>query len=144
MNNQDYPFKFSIITAVYNTEAYLEDAVNSILSQDIGFTDSVQLILVDDGSSDQSGNICDTYQKQYPSNIKVIHKPNGGVSSARNEGLRYAEGRYINFLDSDDRLSSNTLSAVYDFFTEIDNKADFISVPMYFFEKKEGPSPSEL
>lgn len=139
MNNQDYPFKFSIITAVYNTEAYLEDAVNSILSQDIGFTDSVQLILVDDGSSDQSGNICDTYQKQYPSNIKVIHKPNGGVSSARNEGLRYAEGRYINFLDSDDRLSSNTLSAVYDFFTEIDNKADFISVPMYFFEKKEGP-----
>ena len=115
MNNQDYPFKFSIITAVYNTEAYLEDAVNSVLSQDIGFTDSVQLILVDDGSSDQSGNICDTYQKQYPSNIKVIHKPNGGVSSARNEGLRYAEGRYINFLDSDDRLSSNTLSAVYDF-----------------------------
>ena len=49
MNNQDYPFKFSIITAVYNTEAYLEDAVNSVLSQDIGFTDSVQLILVDDG-----------------------------------------------------------------------------------------------
>ena len=135
---KNYPFKFSVIVAVYNVEKYLAEAIESVLCQDIGFQESVQLILVDDGSPDNSGQICDEYQKKYPSNIKVIHKENGGVSSARNEGLKYAEGQYINFLDSDDKLSPNTLSAVYNYFSTIDDQVDLVSIPLYFFESKEG------
>ena len=71
----DYRFKFSIISAVYNAENYLEDAIQSILVQDIGFQDSVELILVDDGSPDSSGSICDFWQKKYPDNIKVYPLP---------------------------------------------------------------------
>ena len=66
--NTNYQFKFSIVCAVYNTAPYLHEAIDSILSQDIDFQDSVQLILVDDGSTDDSGMICDSYQKKYPNN----------------------------------------------------------------------------
>lgn len=135
---KNYPFKFSIVVAVYNVEKYLAEAIESILCQDIGFKESVQLILVDDGSPDNSGQICDEYQAKYPSNIKVIHKENGGVSSARNEGLKHVEGRYINFMDSDDKISPNTLSAVYDYFSTVDDQVDLVSIPLYFFEGKEG------
>lgn len=113
--NTDYLFKFSIVTAVYNVEAYLSEAIDSILSQDIGFIESIELILVDDGSTDASGAICDEYQHKYPENIVVIHKPNGGVASARNAGIAVARGRYVNFMDSDDKLTPDTLSSVYDF-----------------------------
>ena len=77
MTENHYRYKFSIITAVYNAEKYLDEAVESILSQSIGFTDSVELILIDDGSTDNSGRICDTYKEKYPENIKVVHKQNG-------------------------------------------------------------------
>lgn len=137
--DREYLFKFSIITAVYNVEPYLSEAIESILSQDIGFADSVQLILVDDGSTDQSGVICDTYQEKYPDNIKVIHQQNAGVSAARNEGIRHAGGRYINFMDSDDILAPSTLSVVYDFFTQVDDQIDLVSVPIWYFEQKEEP-----
>ena len=120
--NTDYLFKFSIVTAVYNVEAYLSEAIDSILSQDIGFIESVELILVDDGSTDASGAICDEYQHKYPENIVVIHKPNGGVASARNAGIAVARGRYVNFMDSDDKLTPDTLSSVYDFFIEHDKE----------------------
>lgn len=140
MNKENnFRFKFSIITAVYNVENYLEEAIESIISQDIGFLDSVEIILVDDGSTDRSGRICDAYQKKYPDNIKVIHKKNGGASSARNAGIPLAEGRYVNFMDSDDKLSPNTLSAVYNFFSKTEQKIDLISVPIFFFEGKELP-----
>ena len=86
-----YKFKVSIVMAVYNVEKYLEEALESVICQDIGFEKNVQIILVDDGTPDRSGEICDAYQKKYPNNIKVIHKTNGGVSSARNEGLKYIE-----------------------------------------------------
>lgn len=113
--NTNYLFKFSIVTAVYNVAPYLSEAIDSILSQDIGFLESVELILVDDGSTDTSGAICDEYQHKYPKNIVVIHKPNGGVASARNAGIAVARGRYVNFMDSDDKLTPDTLSSVYDF-----------------------------
>lgn len=135
----EHRFKFSIISAVYNAEKYLEDAIQSILTQDIGFEDSVELILVDDGSPDSSGSICDFWQKKYPDNIKVIHKENGGVSSARNAGIAVAEGRFINFMDSDDKLSPDTLSSVYQYFITIEKTVDLVSIPIYFFEKKEQP-----
>ena len=135
--SETYSFKFSVITAVYNVASYLSEAIESILCQDIGFKDSVELILVDDGSTDSSGEICDHYQALYPDNIKVLHKPNGGAASARNAGIALASGRYLNFLDGDDKLSPCTLSAVYHFFSTVDDQISLVSVPIQFFEKKE-------
>lgn len=92
--------KISVIVPVYKAEAYLHRCVNSILNQT--FTD-FELLLIDDGSPDSSGEICDEYAAK-DSRVRVFHKENGGVSSARNLGLDNAVGRYITFVDSDDWL----------------------------------------
>ena len=94
--------KISVIVPVYNMEKYLERCVDSILSQTYI---NLEVILVDDGSSDSSGAICDNYAVR-DSRIKVVHKANGGLSSARNAGLDIATGDYIGFVDSDDFVSS--------------------------------------
>ena len=88
----------SIIVPVYNTEKYLDRCIQSILSQT--YTD-FELLLIDDGSTDSSGVICDKYAEQ-DSRVRVFHKENGGVSSARNIGLDNANGVWITFCDSDD------------------------------------------
>ena len=93
---------FSVILPVYNVEKYLRQCIDSILCQT--FTD-YEVILVDDGSTDTSGAICDEYGNEYQ-NIKVVHKENGGQASARNCGLKEANGEYILFLDSDDFIIS--------------------------------------
>ncbi len=133
-----FKFKFSIIMAVYNVEYYLQEAVESVLKQDIGFKENVQLILVDDGSTDKSGIMCDDYARKYSDNIIVIHKENGGSSSARNAGLPYVKGRYINFLDSDDKFTNNVLSEVYKFFIEHEEETDIVAIPMHFFDTQKG------
>ena len=97
--------KISVIVPVYNTEKYLRRCVDSILAQT--FTD-FELLLIDDGSSDRSGVICDEYALK-DSRIRVFHKKNGGVSSARNLGLDNATGEWITFVDSDDWISLNLL-----------------------------------
>lgn len=89
---------FSVVVPVFKTEKYLSQCIESVLGQ--SFSD-YELILVDDGSPDQSGRICDEYQMQ-DSRITVIHKKNGGLSDARNAGIRAAAGIYLLFLDSDD------------------------------------------
>ena len=131
-------FEFSVIMAVYNVEDYLRESVESLIAQDFGF-EKIQLILVDDGSTDNSGNICDEYALQYPNNIKVIHKENGGVASARNEGLKYAEGRFLNFMDSDDRMSKDAFRKVYQFFCEHENETDIVTLPIELFDGESGP-----
>lgn len=92
----------SIIVPVYKVEQYLAECIESILAQTL--TDW-ELILVDDGSPDGSGAICDRYAA-HDGRIKVIHRPNGGVSAARNDALNIARGRYITFVDGDDYLGS--------------------------------------
>ena len=92
--------KFSIILPVYNVEKYLRSCIDSILSQTYKY---YEIILVDDGSQDSSGKICDEYSAKYGF-IKTVHKPNGGLSDARNIGLKQANGEYIFFIDSDDYL----------------------------------------
>lgn len=94
---------FSIIIPVYNVEAYLRRCIDSVLSQT--FAD-YEIILVDDGSPDRSGEICDEYARR-DSKIRVIHKSNGGSSDARNTGTEYARGEYIIYLDSDDEWIDN-------------------------------------
>lgn len=90
--------KISVIVPVYNSEKYLHECVESILRQTLP---DLELILVDDGSTDGSAGICDQYAKQ-DARVKVIHKHNGRAASARNAGLRIAAGEYIAFVDSDD------------------------------------------
>lgn len=109
---------FSIIIPVYNVEKYLERCLQSIL------TDSckdIEIILVDDGSTDASGELCDRFAEQY-SCIKVIHKPNGGLSSARNAGLDVASGEWISFVDSDDWVDQDTYSRMKDILTAPENR----------------------
>ena len=97
--------KFSIILPVYNVEKYLSACVDSILNQTMK---DYEVILVDDGSKDSSGFICDDYAKKYDC-IKVIHKPNGGQADARNVGLKKAIGDYVFFIDSDDYLINDSV-----------------------------------
>lgn len=92
--------KLSVIVPVYKVEPYIEKCINSILKQTLK---NFEIILVDDGSPDKSGEICDRYAK-IDNRIRVIHKENGGLSSARNEGLKHCIGEYVTFIDSDDYL----------------------------------------
>lgn len=114
---------FSVIIPVYNSEKYIEDAIGSIVNQTIGFSENIQLILINDGSADGSEAICRKFEKQYPSNIKYIYKENGGASSARNLGLTYVEGKYLAFLDSDDLWAEDAFEKAYSFF-----KANDVSI----------------
>ena len=98
--------KLSIIIPVYNAANYLHSCVNSILSQSY---QDFELLLINDGSTDHSGELCNEYADSNPF-IHVFHKVNGGVSSARNTGIKHAQGDYIIFVDSDDRLEANALS----------------------------------
>ena len=96
--NRKLVMQFSIIIPIYNVEKYLKESIDSVLAQD--FTD-YEIILVNDGSTDNSPAICDEYAEKY-TQIKVIHKANGGLSDARNFGIKKAQGDYLIFLDSDD------------------------------------------
>ena len=150
-----YPYIFSIIMASYNTEKFLGEAVNSILKQDVSdlssyvignisdnyreriYKDFFEIILVNDGSSDSTGSICDMYASKYP-NITVIHKENGGVSSARNAGIKIARGKYLNFADSDDKFSKNVLAESFIFFENNYAEVDVITFPIKFFDAASG------
>ena len=100
-------FSVSIVTPVYNVAKYLDEMVRSVLKQDIVFKKNVQLVLVDDGSTDRSGALCDAWAKRHPDNIVVVHQKNQRQAVARKNGLALATGRYVNFCDPDDILSRN-------------------------------------
>lgn len=96
----------SIIIPVYNAEKYIDRCLNSILIQNL---EGCEIILVDDGSNDNSWQICKQYAKKQ-NNITVYHKNNGGASSARNYGLNYASGKYVWFIDADDSIEKDSIS----------------------------------
>jgi hypothetical protein len=97
----------SLIVPVYNVEKFLTQCIESLLTQSYK---NFEIILVDDGSTDRSGNICEHYAAAHET-VHVYHKPNGGLSSARNFGMNYAKGTYTLFVDSDDTIERDTLSA---------------------------------
>lgn len=127
---------FSIVIPIYNSELWLKDCIESVINQSIGFK-NIQLILVDDGSDDNSLKICEDYKNNY-NNIDLIVKKNGGVASARNEAISSIQGKYVEFLDSDDFLSKDALKNIYDFFTEYEKEIDIVSIPMYYFDGRTG------
>lgn len=102
--------KFSVIVPIYNVEDYLEICIKSLLNQNY---DNYEIILVDDGSTDNCGKICDKYAKNC-NKIKVIHKENGGLSDARNSGIESSSGDFLIFVDSDDFIKKNTLKDISD------------------------------
>lgn len=110
----------SIIVPVYNAEKYLDKCISSILSQNL---DNWELILVDDGSGDNSGMICDEFAAKN-NRIKVIHKDNAGVSAARNTGMQHATGDYIGFVDADDWIKPDMYSRMLEYGRR--NNADIV------------------
>ena len=132
MSSSPNPFLFSVIISIYNSGRYLEETIGSIINQTIGF-EKIQIILINDGSTDNSDEICIKYQNLFKKNIiysKIIH---GGVSKARNIGLNFAKGLYINFLDSDDKWDCHAFENVYLFFKFYKN-IDIVSGRMKYFE----------
>ena len=111
MKKQDL---ISIVVPIYNVEKYLEKCINSIIIQTYK---NIEIILVNDGSTDSSGKICDIYLKK-DKRIKVIHKKNGGLSDARNVGIENAKGKYIAFIDSDDFIDSDFIEILYNLIIE--------------------------
>ena len=130
-------FKFSVVVPVYNVEEYLEETIESIINQDIGFKKNIQLILVNDGSLDNSEEICLKYRNMFPDNIIYIKQENLGVSAARNNGMNFVEGKYVNFLDGDDKWELSAFSKVWDFFNENEKKIKVLSCRMKFFEDRD-------
>lgn len=132
-------FTFSIIIAIYNTEKYLSEAIESIINQSFDFN-KVQIILVDDGSTDHCKDICHSFVEKYPKNIFYIYQENSGQSIARNNGLNIATGKYVNFLDSDDKLDLNTLEDVNNFFDGEGKIVDVVVIERHNFGITNGPS----
>lgn len=130
-------YNFSVIIPIYNTEKYLKDSIESIINQDIGFEENIQLILVNDGSDDNSENICQKYKNKYPNNIKIINQKNHGVSFARNIGFKNANGCIINFMDSDDFWEPSAFRKAFNFF-KVDNNLNILACRFKFFELRNG------
>lgn len=125
--------KFSIIVPVYNTEKYLNECLDSLINQTYR---DFEIILVDDGSTDSSSRICDTYAEQNPDKIKVIHKPNGGLISARVTGNKHASGDYILNVDSDDFVSLDLLKTINEKTEEYDSPDMIIYSFVYYSDEK--------
>ena len=118
----------SVIVPVYNVEKYLEECINSIINQTYK---NLEIILVDDGSKDNSSRICDELSKK-DSRIRVIHKENGGVSDTRNVGILNSTGKYIQFADSDDFMEDNMIETLYKDIVE--SKAEVAMCSYYLFK----------
>lgn len=130
----------SVIVPVYNVEDYLEKCVKSILSQTYP---KFELILVDDGSKDSSGSICDKLAS-FDSRIVCIHKQNGGLSSARNTALDLCKGQYITFVDSDDLIASNALELMMDYAIKCQSDIVVTSYIISFSDDNVVPSPAAI
>ncbi len=154
LSDREYEYVFSLVIAVYNSEPFLRKTLDSVIKQNKSSiykyengkrTEQLipqgrvcQVILVDDGSTDGSGKICDEYAEKYEG-FTVIHKKNGGVASARNEGMRYVRGKYMNFLDSDDKFSPGVFTNIYNFFERHYDETDIVTMPLVFFDAVSGP-----
>ncbi|RPJ98714.1 hypothetical protein BSBH6_04243 [Bacillus subtilis] len=131
---------FSIIIPVYNSEDYISETLDSLINQSLGFENNINVILVDDGSTDNSSSICRNYQKKYPQNIKYIKIKNSGPSVARNIGLRHInkECKFIGFVDSDDKLSKDSLEGVDNFYSMKGGSINVAFLKVVYFENKLG------
>lgn len=119
--------KVSVIVPVYNVEKYLKKCLDSLINQTLK---EIEIIVVNDGSTDGSGEIIKQYKKQYPDKIVALEKENGGLSDARNFGLDFANGDYIAFLDSDDYVDKTLYEKMYK--TAIEEESDMVECDFYW------------
>lgn len=130
-------YKYSVVSAVYNVEQYLGSYFKSLTAQTLSFEKHIYLILIDDGSTDNSAEIIKKWQKKYPNNITYLKKKNGGQSSARNLGLKYVTTQWVTFIDSDDFIDRHYFEKVDDFITH-SNSSQLAMIAcnmIYYFDK---------
>lgn len=124
----------STVVPVYNVRSYIAQTLDSIIGQTVGFEQNVQLIIIDDGSTDGSDEICKEFAERYPDNIEYVKQENAGVSTARNNGLHLAQGEYVHFLDSDDVISNDFYKRGIKFLEENKGAVDFVAAKIRFFD----------
>lgn len=133
----DGKYQYTVVSAVYNVEKYLDEYFESLINQSLDFKKYIHLILVDDGSTDNSADIIKKWQKKYPNNIHYYYKENGGQASARNLGLQYVQTGWVTFIDPDDFVN-------VDYFKNIDDvlangeDIDMIVGNIQFYREKTG------
>lgn len=123
--------KVSVIVPVYNVEMYLRTCLDSLVNQTL---DEIEIIIVNDGSTDQSQIILEEYKKRYPQKIQLLNKENGGQGSARNAGLDVAIGEYIGFVDSDDYVDLRMFEKMYNAATQ--KNADLVTCNYYYIDDR--------
>lgn len=131
-NNQ-----FTIVSAVYNVEKYLDEYFDSIVKQSLNFKKHIQIILVDDGSTDHSAEIIKRWQAKFPQNIHYFYKENGGQASARNLGLQHTQTEWVTFIDPDDFVSPNYFWEI-DKVLHLEKEVTLISVPIAVYKENTG------
>ena len=124
--------RYSVLVPVYNAGKYLDVCVRSVLHQT---ERDFELVLVDDGSTDGSGQVCDRYAAEHPDLIRVVHQPNRGLIMTRRVGISLARGEYCVFLDADDWLKNNTLAVIQE--TIERTNADIVIYDNYDYYEKE-------
>ena len=133
-------FKFSIIIPIYNVGNYLDETINSLICQTIGFEDNIQVILINDGSKDNSESICLKYKEMYPNNFIYYKQKNAGVSAARNKGLEFATGELVNFFDGDDKWEKCAFKEVYSK-SKKNKNVNIFSCELLLFDAQKGRHP---
>ncbi|WP_297981991.1 CDP-glycerol glycerophosphotransferase family protein [uncultured Methanobrevibacter sp.] len=134
-------FRFSVVMAAYNSGEYIREAIDSLVNQSLDFKENIQLIVVNDGSSDNTESIVREYIEAFPDNVLLVsNNINCGPAHARNIGLSLAEGEIINFLDSDDYISKKTFERV-DIFLDDYQYVDMVAIPIKFAGAKRGDHP---
>lgn len=129
--------QYSVVSAVYNVGKYLDDYFTSLTKQSLDFKKHIHLILVDDGSTDNSATIIKKWQKKYPKNIHYIYKENGGIASARNLGMQHVKTKWVTFIDSDDFVHPDYFKIVDDAISQNDSiKLAVGNLKFYFEENK--------
>ncbi len=131
--------KLSYIVPVYNVEKYINECVDSILAQTM---DDYEIILVNDGSPDNCPAICVGYEVRYPDKVRVVHKKNGGLASARNAGLRVAKGDYIFFFDSDDYFCADGVKELYNAAVKYD--VDVLQTSYMWYSENSGKNGKNI
>lgn len=129
-------YQYTVISAIYNVDRYLNDFIESLIKQRLDFRKHIQLILVDDGSIDNSAEIIQRWQKRYPHNITYIYKENGGQASARNIGLKHVKTEWVTFIDPDDFVSNDYFLEVDKFIIKNSNLSMVACNLVFYYEDK--------
>lgn len=130
--------KFTVIMPLYNVGKYLTETIQCIISQSVGFEENIQLVLVNDGSTDETEQISKSFADRYPNNVTYVYQDNAGVSAARNAGMQYIKGKYVNFMDADDIWSPDSFELAWDMFESNGDSIDVVACRMDFFEDRSG------